>query len=653
MTGKIGRAFLRIVGIASVLTLPIEFALSASEPPAKPRDIGLTEQVRVRLVTMDVVVLDKADRAVPGLGPEDFDLRVDGTAVPVDTLDESCDEGGLAEPAAVREPEDRQPPVPRKSPVRIAWVLDYLHLDGFERERVLETLRSLARGRAMEGAEILVAALTGGLRVEQPFTRDLNQVVRTLERMERDITLWNGNFAHTTEEGLFAGLESLCDVLAAVQGPKAVVLYSQWQGAGDLHFYESNFRDLAALAADAWVTFYPVEAQGITAYGYPGGSPGLHRLGSYTGGRVTRNTNDMTLAVARAERDLACRYTIGFYDRQPTEDQPHEVRVDVRRSGLRVLHASDYTFRSKSARQVSLVKAAFMVPGMFETGIVRAYVFPLQPLDKNRWRCLVSVEFSLPVFSAKQQPALTGFGFTVRDKTSVVHSGRGEFSLRSLASAEPFERRVTYLDETELRSGEYTITAVTYDPITQKPSTADVKIVVPKVPRKGRFLVGPYLGRRAGEDLMIRPSKRPGASGPRENGGPPEHKYGSAASFEPLLVNSVERGPTIVALTQACVSRDRHVEHWQFTIQRSLVLEDGTVAGTFPDVPLEVPSSKSWQCQPLVDLLPSSSVRPGTYRFTASMHSVKSQESEPVEVVFSVAEPADVDPRKLDGQGPP
>jgi hypothetical protein len=46
-----------------------------------------------------------------------------------------------------------------------------------------------------------------------------------------------------------------------------------------------------------------------------GGPPGLHRLAVDTGGRITKNTNDLSLGIARAERDLACRYTIGVYDR--------------------------------------------------------------------------------------------------------------------------------------------------------------------------------------------------------------------------------------------------------------------------------------------------------------------------------------------------
>ena len=42
----------------------------------------------------------------------------------------------------------------------------------------------------------------------------------------------------------------------------------------------------------------------------------LVRLANDTGGRLTRATNDFSLGFARAQRDLGCRYTIGFYLRR-------------------------------------------------------------------------------------------------------------------------------------------------------------------------------------------------------------------------------------------------------------------------------------------------------------------------------------------------
>ncbi len=90
-----------------------------------------------------------------------------------------------------------------------------------------------------------------------------------------------------------------------------------------------------------------------------------------TGGRLTQNTNDLTLGVARAERDLECRYTVGFDDRNAKDDVRHEVVVRVSKPGLRAVHPTAYAFRSREARRWSLTKTAFTAPELFASSVVR------------------------------------------------------------------------------------------------------------------------------------------------------------------------------------------------------------------------------------------------------------------------------------------
>ena len=64
----------------------------------------------------------------------------------------------------------------------------------------------------------------------------------------------------------------------------------------------------------------------------------LTRLANETGGRLTRFTNDFSLAFARAQRDLGCQYTIGFYLRDDGNvDRPRRIKVNVLRPGLRAV----------------------------------------------------------------------------------------------------------------------------------------------------------------------------------------------------------------------------------------------------------------------------------------------------------------------------
>ena len=352
---------------------------------------------------------------------------------------------------------------------------------------------------------------------------------------------------------------------------------------------------------------------------------------------MTRNTNDLTLAVARAERDLGCRYTLGFYERWPREDERHEVRIRVLRSGLRAVSANGYTFRSRSARRQSLIQSAFMVPGMFETGVVRAHVFPLQPLDSNRWRSLVAVEFPSPVFGKAQQAVPTEFGFTIRDKTRVLYRLGRTLTLQSRSLDDPNEKRVSFLADLDLKPGEYTVTAVMIDPVTQRPSTTDVKVRLPKIPRRGMFLVGPYLGIRADDDLVVHVTASPDRAKKGEVAASPDQVYGSSSSFEPLLVQRVEDRRNAAALTQACAASRKGLGGDRLSIRRSLLLRDGTVAGTVPDVPFELAPSERWQCQPLLDVLPLGSVQSGQYVFEASIGPGDGVDADRVRVEFTVA----------------
>jgi hypothetical protein len=106
----------------------------------------------------------------------------------------------------------------------------------------------------------MVVALTGAPRIEQSWTRDPAQVRETLRRMEHDITLWNGNFAHMNEAGFVKGLESLIETLGEVSGSKALVLFSEMSDVP----LDLEFRRLAAAAATGRCAIYPVDARGLT-----------------------------------------------------------------------------------------------------------------------------------------------------------------------------------------------------------------------------------------------------------------------------------------------------------------------------------------------------------------------------------------------------
>ena len=129
------------------------------------------------------------------------------------------------------------------------------------RPEVLDQARLMVEHSAAPDDRIMVVALNGGLRVEQPFTSDHGRVLETLTRMEYDLTLWEPSFYHLNERVFFEPFEALLDVLSFEPGGKALVLFSDHPGRADTD--DLFFADLAASAAASRCSIYPVEASGL------------------------------------------------------------------------------------------------------------------------------------------------------------------------------------------------------------------------------------------------------------------------------------------------------------------------------------------------------------------------------------------------------
>ena len=231
----------RRVLLSSVLTVSAVVLAAAHEPlraqnadgESAPIETGAVEEEQVRLVILDVVVVDRHGNAISDLTAEDFEIRAAAKVRPVDTLDVQCDPGALAEPETVTSASRREVPGYSDGSRKIVLALDYLHLPPILRPEVLQRARESVRHAASPGDEVMVVALNGGLRVEQHFTDDLDEVVSTLDRMEFDITLWQPSYSHLHENLFVDPLVALLfrhdEEGHAQTGPKR--LDGDWQGA--------------------------------------------------------------------------------------------------------------------------------------------------------------------------------------------------------------------------------------------------------------------------------------------------------------------------------------------------------------------------------------------------------------------------------------
>ncbi|MDX1389965.1 MAG: VWA domain-containing protein, partial [Acidobacteriota bacterium] len=462
---------------------------------------------------------------------------------------------------------------------------------------------------AFSNEEIMVVSLGNGLRIATPFTVDRHEVRRSIDRVLNDPANFGGNFDHLTENAFFSQIKVLLDVLEAVPGRKAVVLFTGRLGNG--FEYDPYFKELAALSATARVALYPVDTAGLEIEPLyrpeqAGGPKKLARLAVETGGRLTWNTNDLTLGYTRAQRDLACSYEIAFYDERPRLDRQRRVRVWLKRRGVHAYHASAYIFRSPENKRRSLITAAYMAPDMFEAGTLEARVYPLRPRGEGKWETLVAIGFPITPDSFEQGLARWDLGGVVRKDTGTrIRTFNRRIEVEGSEASEP-RRSVSFLEPVVLRPGRYQISVVLSSRTADRPLALTADLELPRVPTRHPFLVGPILGRRAGDDVVIL------GKGLDDPGASEADRIRTDRFFEPLLTQSAEKGVPVAALTQVCLV-DPEGQIPDPIVRRQLIAAGGVVVGSLPPVSVELERTGRARCGMLLDWIPTTDLSPGQY----------------------------------------
>jgi len=564
------------------------------EEDRSPARTGVVEKVEVELVLLDVLVLDRKGRTVPDLTLDDFDLYVGGRPVDIVSLDVDCAAGARPDPRAGQTETAAEHPDGETPVGNIIHAFDYYHLD--LASRALEQARAAIRRHAAETYRQMIVAIGPGLRVEQPFTTDAAQLDRALERMERDPSLYAGNYARLTDRRFYDRLEALMDFLERIEGSKAVVLYSGPFVPDGFH-HDPEFRRIASLAARARVSLYPVDSGGLRTpngfvHGDLGGPKELARLAVETGGRVTYHTNDLGLALARAQRDLGCRYTIGFHDASPRPDQARPVRVWTRRSGLRMIYPVFYVVRSDERLLADRVRSARLVPEMFDSGGMRVAASPFRPRTPERWEVTVEVELPDLARAAGSTDPWHVDGSLRSPTGATMARFRHRLPAPAADGASPPRR---LLERVSVKPGSYDLGVVMSRRGLRDPLAAHDRIDLPPIPADETLVVGPHLGRFASTVQ---------ASGVDEDD--------PGGRFEPLESRDARRGWTLEALTWVC-RIGQTASTPRVRVERELTADSGRTVGTFDAETVELDRSGSMDCRALVDSIPTDGLEPGRY----------------------------------------
>ena len=575
----------------AVFSLCLAAVSLAQEAVDEPLDLGLEEEVEVQLVLVDFLVLDRQGRTVPDLTLDDFVLLAGGREVDVASLDRDCPIGAAPDPAP-GEASESLGSEPTVRPRRMVLVFDYYHMtnpaEAFD--RALEMLDKWPVG----AEEHMVVSLGDALRIESPFTTDLDDVRRTLRRMRNDPDLYAGNYGRLTERRFFDRIEIMFDLLERWEGRKSIVLFSG-PFLRDGFFRDPEFKRLSGLSVATRTAVYPVDTGGLRTQLDPleqpfGGVPMLRRLANETGGRMTFGTNEIGLAYAKAHRDLGCTYTLGFYDREPRPDHKRRLTIRVKdRRDARVVYPEFYVIRSREEKRRSLFRTATFTPQMFESDEMSTDLFLLGPHSSSRWRALLAVEIRLgPEERIDEDETWELKGLVRKPNGTIVHSFKKKIPMPRTGTARDEPPVVTVFHEFRARPGRYTVSAVLSDPNASAPRSATRPAVVAKIPRGEPFLVGPILGHR---------------SAPANDIDPP---------FAPLLIPQAERGKPLDSLTVICIVGSKEPVDIR-EIGRVVTTRDGDGAQRFEPVSIRLDGQDRVRCHELVDRVATETLEPGRY----------------------------------------
>jgi VWFA-related protein len=301
--------------------------LGQTAPPGRPG--SYREEARVERVVVDAYVTDRYGDPIPGLGPADFRVRVDGKPVELESADwipADLPELPVGE-ALSAAPEGK--PISLPAPGRL--IVFFFQTD-FETSRLLGLVRmGLQARRFLESLlptdRVAVVSYDSHLKLRQDFTNDHRKIrealfhaIRTGERapietpdspsIAEHFDFAAAREAATPERGLFV----LARALAPIPGGKTMLFFG-WGlvtvgGLGGPNLAESrDFGNALRALAAARTNIFTLD---VTNADYHSLEGYLQNLSDLTGGTYQKTHIFPNLAMDRVRRAISGRYVLVF-----------------------------------------------------------------------------------------------------------------------------------------------------------------------------------------------------------------------------------------------------------------------------------------------------------------------------------------------------
>jgi VWFA-related protein len=378
----IHRLVLGVAVAAVVVAWPGSFVTRAQQRTASPQRPVFRSSID--LVTINVVVRDRAGNVVRGLTRDDFAVTEDGRPQSISTFDfETIDTqpaepvptqlptvlGGVGRAVAVSAPSKVAEPLPSvdlHGRRLIAMLFDLSSMQPEELARSTASARDYIEKKLTPADMVAIATLSTTIQVPQDFTSDRESLLKVIDRLsgvegagyeelgttdstDESATAFSSDDSEfnlfNTDRRLQA-LQALIEAMSGIEQKKSLIYFSSGMTQTGLD-NRVAMRTVIDRAVRGNVSIYAADMRGLQAIGPAGDASqastrgqsafsgaavsarfdsmaasqeALSSLAEDTGGRAFFDQNDFSGVFERVVNDTSAYYLIGFTSTNPAKD---------------------------------------------------------------------------------------------------------------------------------------------------------------------------------------------------------------------------------------------------------------------------------------------------------------------------------------------
>jgi VWFA-related protein len=465
-------------------------ALAALTPAAAQLPPQGGAVVPVRVMDLDVVVLDREGHRVLGLKREDFSLHVDRKPVDIDYF-AAVSRGVISDAdlatlspdlvVAQNEGDADENAVPR----HFLIFLDPRGLSPGQRKKATEFLRDLTAsfGPADDGLIVF----------DERTARILTDWTSSKETLRSALDSFEGPAAEESREEkereVKRMLSDLTDCLTFLAGKPGKKILLEVSGDFEWKPVAADLRSLTDRANALEVTIFTLDAREVSSPREPANEPppqfpfarestqaGLSEMADDTGGRALMRRSERDTLLASLLAELSAYYSIGVSFRNIPPGGPHRIEVAVDRPGLTVRARRTYTVRSEEDRIQDRIAATLFTNTSFAD---LSLTLKTAPIRRENGEPVLPLELLIPardlMFRAQDDHGLAEVEYYVAlvddrgERSGSFHSSR-TFSVS--AAEERSGHLLSFSTSLHLKKGTYRIVANARDPETGRMGTA-------------------------------------------------------------------------------------------------------------------------------------------------------------------------------------